>query len=132
MREGRCKISTHSNPQRSVFLQPKVGRLRLLPRADLRNSGSARRAPRGSALRESGIMDSSRFNRPRYWVLAVAILALTAAPAGIYLARRTPAVPSVAFSEFLRQIQANSVARVTFNERALEVVYKDGTHVQTI
>ena len=77
-------------------------------------------------------MDSSRFNRPRYWVLAVAILALTATPAGIYLVRRTPAVPSVAFSEFLRQIQANSVARVTFNERALEVVYKDGTHAQTI
>src|SRR5688572_28789507 len=77
-------------------------------------------------------MDSSRFSRPRYWIIAAAILTLTAAPATIYLVRRAPAVPSVSFSEFLRQVDANAVARLTFNERAIAIVFKDGTQAHTV
>ena len=77
-------------------------------------------------------MDSSRFNRPRYWILAALAVALAAAPAAVYMTRRAPTVPSIAFSDFLQQVQANSVARVTFHERAIDVVMKDGTHTQTI
>ena len=77
-------------------------------------------------------MDSPRFSRPRYWIIAAAIVVLTATPAAIYMSRRPPAAPAVAFSEFLQQIEANAVARVTFNERAIDIVFKDGTRAQTI
>src|SRR5688572_9383204 len=77
-------------------------------------------------------MDSPRFRRPRYWIIAAAIVVLTATPAAIYMVRRPPAAPAVAFSEFLQQIEANSVARVTFDERAIDIVFKDGTRAQTI
>jgi len=77
-------------------------------------------------------MDSSRFNRPRYWILALSILALTAAPAAIYMAVREPAAPSIAFSEFLQQVQANTIAKVTIDERTIEVTAKDGSQSQTI
>ena len=76
-------------------------------------------------------MDSSRFNRSRNWILAGAIAALAAAPAAIYIARRPAPVPPIAFSEFLRQVQADAVSRVTFNERAIDVVLKDGSQAQT-
>jgi cell division protease FtsH len=76
-------------------------------------------------------MDSSRFKRLRTWILVGAIVALTAAPAAIYIARRPAPPPPIAFSEFLRHIQADAVARVTFNERAIDVVLKDGSHAQT-
>jgi cell division protease FtsH len=77
-------------------------------------------------------MDSSRFNRPRYWILAISILALTAAPAAIYMAVREPAVPSIAFSEFLQQVQANTIAKVTIDERTIEITTKDGSQSQTV
>ena len=77
-------------------------------------------------------MDSSRFNRPRYWILAISILALTAAPAALYMALRQPAVPAIAFSEFLQQVQANAVAKVTFDERTIDITMKDGAQAQTI
>ena len=65
----------------------------------------------GSALRESGFMDSSRFNRPRYWVLAAVLFPLVIAPAIFYLANRAPRSPSIAFSEFLQRIESNESAR---------------------
>jgi len=68
-------------------------------------------------------MESSRFNRPRYWILAAAILALTSTPAVVYLVRSAPAVPSIAFSTFLQDVQADSVARVTFGERIVDVLF---------
>src|SRR5687767_4646100 len=76
-------------------------------------------------------MDSSRFNRSRNWILTGAIAALAAAPAAVYIARRPAPVPPIAFSDFLRQVQTDAVARVTFNERAIDVVHKDGSHAQT-
>jgi cell division protease FtsH len=77
-------------------------------------------------------MDSSRFNRPRYWILAALVVALAAAPVAFYMNRRAPILPSIAFSEFLQQVQANNVARVTFHERAVDIVLTDGTRTQTI
>jgi cell division protease FtsH len=102
-------------------------------RADLRKARIG--PPLERAVRHFAKADSmalSRFQRPRYWILAIAVVALTAAPTAVYLARRPAAVPSMTFSEFLQQVQANGVARVTFSERAVDVVLKDGTRAQTI
>ena len=77
-------------------------------------------------------MDSSRFNRPQYWVLAAVLFLLVTAPGIFYLANRAPAVPSIAFSEFLQQIESNAVGQVTFNERGIDVIYKDGSRAQTV
>ena len=73
-----------------------------------------------------------RFHRHRYWILAIALVALFATSGGVYWARRGPAVPSLAFSDFLQQVQANRVARVTFNEREVDVLLKDGSRARTI
>ena len=77
-------------------------------------------------------MDSSRFNRPQYWVLAAVLFLLVTASGIFYLATRAPAVPSIAFSEFLQQIENNAVGQVTFNERGIDVIYKDGSRAQTV
>ena len=77
-------------------------------------------------------MDSSRFNRPQYWVLAAVLFLLVTASGIFYLANRAPAVPSIAFSEFLQQIESNTVGQVTFNERGIDVIYKDGSRAQTV
>ena len=77
-------------------------------------------------------MDSSRFNRPQYWVLAAVLFLLVTASGIFYLANRAPAVPSIAFSEFLQQIESNAVGQVTFNERGIDVIYKDGSRAQTV
>ena len=77
-------------------------------------------------------MDSSRFNRPQYWVLAAVLFLLVTASGIFYLANRAPAVPSIAFSEFLQQIENNAVGQVTFNERGIDVIYKDGSRAQTV
>jgi cell division protease FtsH len=77
-------------------------------------------------------MDSSRYNRPRYWVLAGVLFALVTAPTIFYFVHRGPAVPAIAFSEFLRQIDGNTVARVTFNDRSIDVIFKDGSRAQTV
>jgi cell division protease FtsH len=77
-------------------------------------------------------MDSSRFNRPRYWMLAAALFALSTATLVFYLATRSPAPPAIAFSAFLEQIESNAVAHVTFSERGIDVIYKDGTQAQTV
>jgi cell division protease FtsH len=77
-------------------------------------------------------MDSSRFNRPQYRVLAAVLFLLVTASGIFYLANRAPAVPSIAFSEFLQQIESNAVGQVTFNERGIDVIYKDGSRAQTV
>ena len=77
-------------------------------------------------------MDSSRFFRYRFWIVAAAIVLLTAAPAALFFARRPAAPPPIPFSQFLQQVEANTVARVTFSERAVEIVLKDGSQLQTV
>jgi cell division protease FtsH len=60
------------------------------------------------------------------------IVALTATPAGIYLARRPAAPPALPFSEFLLQVEAGAVTQVTFGEQALQLVFRDGGAATTI
>ena len=52
--------------------------------------------------------------------------------AGVYVVRRAPAAQSMAFSEFLQQVDRGGVATVTFSERAIDVVLRDGRTVRTI
>src|SRR5688572_8282109 len=65
-------------------------------------------------------------------MLAAAIVALTAAPAGIYLARRPAAPPHIPFSQFVQTVEAGGVKQVTFGERAIEVTFRDGRLATTI
>ena len=74
-----------------------------------------------------------RFRRPRFLILAVAIvIAFAGVPAGLYYVNRTPAAESLAFSEFLQQVERGGVAKVTFGERAIEVALRDGRTLQTV
>ena len=65
-------------------------------------------------------------------MLVGAIMALTAVPAGIYIAGRAPHPPQLAFSEFLQKVEGGSVRQVTFGERTIDVVLRDGAQVTTI
>jgi cell division protease FtsH len=76
-------------------------------------------------------VDFSRFRKPRTLIVAAAMIALVTA-AGVYLARMTPTVPSLAFSEFLKAVDAGKVTEVTFNDRTMKVTLRDGTVVQTV
>ncbi len=74
-----------------------------------------------------------RFRRPRFLILAlVVITAIAAVGAGIYIVRRAPTAESMAFSEFLQQVDRGEVARITFSERAIDVVLRDGRARRTI
>jgi cell division protease FtsH len=73
-----------------------------------------------------------RFRRPRLLILVAAIVALTAAPAGLYLLKRAPAQPQIPFSEFLQQVQTDAVTQVTFGERTVDVKFRDGRVAQTV
>ena len=77
-------------------------------------------------------MDSSRFYRYRFWIFAALIILLTSAPAAIVLVRRPAVQPPIPFSQFLQHVEANAVARVTFNERSVALVLKDGRQLQTV
>jgi cell division protease FtsH len=74
-----------------------------------------------------------RFRRPRFLILAALIIAaLTGIPAGIYFVTRAPAGQSLAFSEFLKQIERHEVTQVTFGERAIDVSFRDGRKFETV
>jgi cell division protease FtsH len=65
-------------------------------------------------------------------LLAAAIVALTAAPAGFYLARR-PAPPApMPFSEFIQRVESGTVTHVTVGEHVVQVVFRDGVKATTI
>ena len=72
------------------------------------------------------------FRRPRFLILVAAILTLTAVPAGIFLVKRQPAPQPLAFSDFLQQVDAGAVTKVTFDDRAIDFVLKDGRTAHTI
>ncbi len=76
-------------------------------------------------------MKLPNFRRPRL-LLITAIVVLTGLPAGLYLMKRTPAVPVVPFSDFLKQVTAGRIAQVTFEERNIAVTTKDGARLSTI
>jgi len=66
------------------------------------------------------------FRRPRVIALTAAIVALTAVPIGIYYARRAPEPPPLAFSEFVKHVEAGAVTHVTLDERIIAVRLRDG------
>jgi hypothetical protein len=70
--------------------------------------------------------------RRRLILVILAVLALTGLPAAMYLAKGTPEIASVPFSEFLQHVDAGRVTAVTFDERRLEIVLQDGSHVRTV
>ena len=77
-------------------------------------------------------MELPRFRRPRVLILVAAALALIAVPAGIYLLNRADSPPPIAFSEFLRQVDAGKVTEVTFRDRAIEIGLRDGSKAHTV
>ena len=77
-------------------------------------------------------MEFPRLRRSRLYLLIAAVVVLTATPVGLYFAKRTPAPPSIAFSEFLQHVNSGRVAQVVFEERSLGVTMRDGTTHTTI
>jgi cell division protease FtsH len=57
---------------------------------------------------------------------------LAAVGAGVYTTKRAPAPAALAFSEFLQQVESGGVAQVTFGDRIINVVLRDGREAQTI
>jgi cell division protease FtsH len=72
------------------------------------------------------------FRRPRFLIAAAAIVVLTAASAGVYLARRTVAPGPMPFSEFIQRVESGSVAAVIFGERAVDITFRDGARATTV
>jgi cell division protease FtsH len=70
--------------------------------------------------------------RRRLIIILLAVLALTGAPAVLYLANRAPAPPTIAFSEFLQDVEKGRVSRVMFDERDLQATLTDGATVRTV
>jgi cell division protease FtsH len=64
--------------------------------------------------------------------LTLGALLLVGASVGIYLVQRTPEAQSMAFSDFVKEIDAGTVGQVTFGERTIDVVMRDGRHVRTV
>jgi cell division protease FtsH len=75
---------------------------------------------------------ASRFRRPGFLFLVAAIVALTATPAAIYLIKRAPSAPPLAFSEFLQRVEGGAVTGVTFGERDILVTMRDDSQALTI
>src|SRR5687767_12663324 len=133
-----CIIRAHSIPRRSVLF------LHFFKRPpDTRRESSAAHAARAHVFRGVFLGPASakrmkpvffsQFRRPSHLILAaVAVVALGAVPAGWYLMNRAPAAQMLAFSEFLQKVDAGAVTKVTFGERAIDVVLRDGRAVQTI
>ena len=76
-------------------------------------------------------MDFSRFRRPRILLAAAAALVLLAGATGIFLKYRAPDVPPIAFSEFLKAVDAGQVTAVVLSDRDIAVTLRDGRTAQT-
>jgi cell division protease FtsH len=77
-------------------------------------------------------VSSPRFFRPRFLILIATVAALTVLAASVYVAKRQPQPPQLAFSEFLQKVESGAVTRVTFGERHIAIVLRDGSQVSTI
>ena len=88
------------------------------------------RETEGDAKRKEHV-DLSRFRQPRYLILIAALVAILAAPAGLYFANRTPPEPPMAFSDFLKEVEAGTVTQVTFDTGVLNVTFSNGRVIQT-
>jgi cell division protease FtsH len=71
------------------------------------------------------------FRRPRFFVpIAIVILALIGA--GIYLDRRQPPPPELAFSEFLQRVDKGDVSQVRFADGAITLTLANGSTAMTV
>jgi cell division protease FtsH len=76
-------------------------------------------------------LDFSRFRRPRILLATAAALVLLAGATGIFLKYRAPDVPPIAFSEFLKAVDAGQVTAVVLSDRDIAVTLRDGRTAQT-
>jgi cell division protease FtsH len=81
--------------------------------------------------RNGRTVDSSRFRQPRVFVAAGLLLALIVG-GGYYMARQAPAPAPLAFSEFLKTVDAGQVTAVTLSGPVIDVVLRDGRVAQTV
>jgi len=65
-------------------------------------------------------------------MLVGAIVLLTAASAGIYIARRPARPGPMPFSEFVQRVESGTVTRVTLGENVIDIVFRDGLKSTTI
>src|SRR6478752_6171637 len=69
--------------------------------------------------------------RRRVYVPA-ALLLCALIGTGIYLARRQPAPPELAFSDFLQQIDHGAVRQVLFADGTITLTLRDGSAARTV
>ena len=77
-------------------------------------------------------MASPHFRWPRFLFPVITCTLLAALGVTYYLVRRAPEMPVMAFSDFVRQIEAGGVTQVRFGERSIGVKLKSGEVFQTI
>jgi hypothetical protein len=76
------------------------------------------------------LLDLSRFRRPRIVLIAAAFL--LSATIGIYFATQSASPPALAFSDFLKAVDAGKVTEVTFADPIIDVVLRDGSIARTV
>lgn len=67
-----------------------------------------------------------------FWAGAGALLVVLGLAAYLWFGGSGPAPTSVAFSDFIRDVQANRVAQVTVGAETLEFTRHDGTRFETV
>jgi cell division protease FtsH len=73
----------------------------------------------------------SSFRRPHYFGLALLLCGLIGA--GVYISRRQPVLPELAFSDFLQRIDRGQVTQVrSFPDGAITMTLADGTRATTV
>jgi cell division protease FtsH len=77
-------------------------------------------------------VDFSRFRKPRVLMAVAAVVVLLSGALGLYVAYRAPDIPPLAFSEFLKAVDAGQVTAVTLSERTIDVTLRDGQKARTI
>src|SRR5688572_16754575 len=61
-----------------------------------------------------------------------AVVVLLSGALGLYVVYRAPDIPPLAFSEFLKAVDAGQVTAVTLSERTIDVTLRDGQKARTI
>jgi cell division protease FtsH len=78
-------------------------------------------------------VDLSRFRKLRVLIaIAIAAIVVLVSAAGVYVAYRSPEIPPIAFSEFLKAVDAGQVTAVTLSEHTIDVTLRDGRIAQTV
>jgi cell division protease FtsH len=85
----------------------------------------------GRTAKRIGPVDFSRLRKPRVLAVIAAVVVLTTASA-LYVRSLRPTPPAMVFSEFLKAVDAGKVTQVTFNERRIDIVLRDGATAQTV